>query len=848
MVDTFSGKDFCSFTLQCADTPNYDIQYCDGGEPGSEPESWDWKVACEHRDTGGTQHSMPCHWDSAGKHRYWRYVPLDNSGQWHYNMQFWEGHTYGQTAAPSELCENDDYNLKIDTAVNSNLGGMGPDYGEDENIRYSNVLRRGDQDIDLLVVADSAYTGKTSVNGVGGEGNGAMGVVSIWTGTQVDLTFQFVKAGTKEPIEVDNFLFSVLDMDIGRKGKGQESMTFDSQANGCARSYRTNPSEVQVTGNVFAGTTHGTGKDNPTNLKMLTEQQEARSIVFRCGGVSQLKASFAVGPGNGARNFHFAGASSLACPPERSTKTTTTTPGPNCPAPLPRPGGANKVKTCGVWRDPHVVRNFYDGPAFDQYHEGVVDVMQSRDGSLHVQAFMCDSGAGTTSVNAIAIRNDGDYVSFLRGPKTKGRDCEWACLVDPLPPPEEMWVLSVNGHRQDYNAMPRAWPGGTWMLQLRQKMGVVPLNKDGQSYCMGDYERRFSMRLGMERGSKHEGKERFMVHFQIDMQEDFIASSGLCGTSAGRNDIGYSDSIFTTREMSQLCDICKMRKGADEFNLRGELRSEGCKPPAEFHGAASPDEVCRQASIPPAEAQSKCASLDGELEDQKAFYHACMVEYCASGGDPVEVEMANEEEHFEQFHDKLVHDESAGTATDDEDPVMAIQDNALAMDMPQEQHVQFPCGGGLVPAGFLDGSFKYRYEKEAGLPVNSCQTRCRGKGGNIARPLTIEAQRAIRDAGGKGAHIWTAWSDQGTDNEWHNLADMNSPMFCKTRNSNGKHQEDDKIVNNELCFRRWCNGHPNGGTGHNYAMIHAGDKEGDPSCWEASVPQTGHMCVCEYER
>jgi len=396
--------------------------------------------------------------------------------------------------------------------------------------------------------------------------------------------------------------------------------------------------------------------------------------------------------------------------------------------------------------------------------------------------------------------------------------------------------------------MPRAWPGGTWMMQLRQKLGVVPLNKDGQSYCMGDYERRFSMRLGMERNSKHEGKERFMVHFQIDMQEDFIASNGLCGTSAGRNDIGYADSIFTVKEMSQLCDICKMRKGADEFNLRGELRSQGCQPPAEFHGAASPDEVCRQASIPPAEAQSKCASLDGESEDQKAFFHACMVEYCASGGDPIEVEMANEEEHFEQFHDKLVHDESDGTATDDEDPVIVVSDNALANDIPEVQHVQFPCGGGLVPAGFLDGSFQYRYEKIKGMPINECQAACRGKGGNIARPLTIDAQRAIRDAGGKGSHIWTAWTDQKTENEWRNLADLDSAVFCKTRGGNGKHQEDDKIVDNKLCFRRWCNGHPNGGVNHNYAFIHAGDKEGDPSCWDATSPNQGYMCVCEYER
>merc|ERR1719456_617580 len=368
-------------------------------------------------------------------------------------------------------------------------------------------------------------------------------------------------------------------------------MTFDATANKCARSYRTNPSEVEVAGNTYSGTTHGTGKDNPTNLKLLTEQQEARSVVFRCGGVSQMKASFAVGAGHGARNFHFAGASSLACPPERSSKTTTTTPGPNCPAPLPRPGGPNKVKTCGVWRDPHVVRNFYDGPAFDQYHEGVVDVMKSRDGSVHVQAFMCDSGAGTTSVNAVAIRNDGDYISFLRGPKTKGRDCEWACLVNPLPPPEDMWILSVNGHRQDYNAMPRAWPGGTWMLQLRQKLGVVPLNKEGQSYCMGDYERRFSMRLGMERGSKHAGRERFMVHFQVDMQEEFVAANGICGTSAGRINIGYGESIFTVKEMASLCDICGMSKGDDD--------DEGCQPPAAFHGAGTPDEVCRQAGIPP---------------------------------------------------------------------------------------------------------------------------------------------------------------------------------------------------------------------------------------------------------
>ena len=103
------------------------------------------------------------------------------------------------------------------------------------------------------------------------------------------------------------------------------------------------------------------------------------------------------------------------------------------------------------------------------------------------------------------------------------------------------------------------------------------------------------------------------------------------------------------------------------------------------------------------------------------------------------MELASEEEHFEEFHEK--------THPPEDDVVgIVIDDTAHANGINNVQHVPNPCGGGTDPAGCLDGTFKYRYEGFVTKPVHECQTLCMTKGGNIARMLTKEAQIAIRAA------------------------------------------------------------------------------------------------------
>ena len=90
-----------------------------------------------------------------------------------------------------------------------------------------------------------------------------------------------------------------------RKGKGQESSTFNAANNGCVRCYRTNPSVVNVEVNVYSASTHGVKHDNPCYIKLISELQEARSVFFRHGGVCEFSAIVAVGAGQGARMSHF---------------------------------------------------------------------------------------------------------------------------------------------------------------------------------------------------------------------------------------------------------------------------------------------------------------------------------------------------------------------------------------------------------------------------------------------------------------------------------------------------------------------------------------------------------------
>lgn len=194
--------------------------------------------------------------------------------------------------------------------VYSNLGNGGPDFSSPEGIRYTNIATLNGRDIDLFVTAVGEYTAfKAARNGK----KNSYGIINMNKGRQATLDFSFVGTDDGQPVTIDSFYFSVLDLDEGKRMKLRESIIVE----GYAVSYLTEDTEIKSTtsgeGVVrFDSSMPGTGKDNPKDPMLLNERQKNRAATFLFDSVSSFRMSLAVGGGPpSGRNFMFAGKSGV---------------------------------------------------------------------------------------------------------------------------------------------------------------------------------------------------------------------------------------------------------------------------------------------------------------------------------------------------------------------------------------------------------------------------------------------------------------------------------------------------------------------------------------------------------
>jgi len=199
----------------------------------------------------------------------------------------------------------------------NNLGNKGPDSGP-EGIRYGNVIRMNDQDVDLIVNAITPYERfSKSQNGL----NGRVGKINLFHERDVDLRFSFVDAETDAPVTMGSFTLSVFDLDEGPDGTAKESVT----AGGFASDYMMDFTSLRTTDmpdgrRQYSSTTHGRGTNNPSDPFDLSEVAAAHSVSLEYPeGLSSFTLNYAVTkaaekelrPDYMGRNFLFAGASSM---------------------------------------------------------------------------------------------------------------------------------------------------------------------------------------------------------------------------------------------------------------------------------------------------------------------------------------------------------------------------------------------------------------------------------------------------------------------------------------------------------------------------------------------------------
>ena len=95
----------------------------------------------------------------------------------------------------------------------SNLGGLGPDAGSKEEVRYAAVGSASNGALfDLVITATTPwYRPVLSINDAGCEG--LLGNIVIQSGTHVGLRFQFEDSVTGLPVTLPKFAFTIYDLD-----------------------------------------------------------------------------------------------------------------------------------------------------------------------------------------------------------------------------------------------------------------------------------------------------------------------------------------------------------------------------------------------------------------------------------------------------------------------------------------------------------------------------------------------------------------------------------------------------------------------------------------------------------
>lgn len=210
-------------------------------------------------------------------------------------------------------------NFSTSTVIHSNLGGKGPDDGE-ESLVYQNVARKDGKSVDLVVTTiGDGYTPRVpEKNGVRGtQEAGQFGLVNIAVNTDVNLRFSFVDSETGADVTMDPFYFTVFDIDQGMAHESFRAVYisgFDQ--------FKVSPTtELTVTPNgndtaTFRSSLRGGEIDNPIGPRALDDVQKDRTVTVTFPAVSSFDIDFISSDYahlDQGRNWMFGGPSALTC-------------------------------------------------------------------------------------------------------------------------------------------------------------------------------------------------------------------------------------------------------------------------------------------------------------------------------------------------------------------------------------------------------------------------------------------------------------------------------------------------------------------------------------------------------
>mmetsp|Transcript_67550 Transcript_67550/g.147149 ORF Transcript_67550/g.147149 Transcript_67550/m.147149 type:complete len:291 (-) Transcript_67550:45-917(-) len=198
-----------------------------------------------------------------------------------------------------------------DDDVHSNLGGLGPDFG-DESLTIGNVATSVEGDVvDLRITSSSSYeTFYPQRNGVPMKNFGA---INIDAGITAQFRFELVEASTGYLAKVLPFHFTLFDIDVGKKDEA-ESISVAR----FSKYWVTSTTKVNITqtGDEIGTTTFqamkgGEDAEDPTDPSDMTDEQLDCSVTFLFENKDSFVLDISVPPRGRSRTILFGGTSAL---------------------------------------------------------------------------------------------------------------------------------------------------------------------------------------------------------------------------------------------------------------------------------------------------------------------------------------------------------------------------------------------------------------------------------------------------------------------------------------------------------------------------------------------------------
>jgi len=209
--------------------------------------------------------------------------------------------TPGPLKPPVVECNHDQEQLDFTRLVTNNLGGTGPQDGE-QGMRFSSVRAGVDMTITCNPYSNAKKSDKNAVEN-------SIATISMPRKTSSDCTFQFVQTGTSNPVVVTNVGISFFDLDQGKKPKrGFEAVTIcDAHVVSSGDASELSQTKDGQDCDRFQSSSFGTGKDNPRSIKELTDVQKARTASAYWASASSFTISLENNM-RSTRSFQFTGA------------------------------------------------------------------------------------------------------------------------------------------------------------------------------------------------------------------------------------------------------------------------------------------------------------------------------------------------------------------------------------------------------------------------------------------------------------------------------------------------------------------------------------------------------------